>query len=164
MNYIPQTINTPISLLIWCRIPAPSLITPSPHPTITLPRMRIFQTGFKRLSILSKFWKKHIWQGGKGAGNLVCVIMTQCVRKSIYDSPLNYLYIIKREERGKVRLSFRNRLTILVTFLSFSLICSEKLNFSSSNRPRCFWVGFLFIGRLLKKTTGWFWYFSHEKK
>ena len=44
---------------------------------------------------------------------------------------------------------------LLVTLLSFSLICSEKFNFSSSNRPRCFWVDFPFIGRLFKKTTGW---------
>ena len=42
---------------------------------------------------------------------------------------------------------------ILFTFLCFSLMCSEKCNFSFSNRPRCFWVDFRFIGRLLKKTT-----------
>ena len=38
---------------------------------------------------------------------------------------------------------------------SFLLIRSEKFNFSFINRPRCFWVDFLFIRRLLKKTTGW---------
>ena len=66
---------------------SPLLITPSPHPTINFPRMRIFKTGFRKLSILSKFWKWGIWQGVEG-GNLVYVIMTHCVRRSICDSPL----------------------------------------------------------------------------
>ena len=42
---------------------SPVFNTPSSHPTIKLPRMRIFKTGFRKLSILSKFWKWHIWQG-----------------------------------------------------------------------------------------------------
>ena len=60
----------------------------------------------------------------------------------------------KKRERDKVRFSFRNTLLVLVTFLSFSLICSEKFSFPSSNRRRCFSVDFMFIGRLFKKTTG----------
>ena len=28
------------------------------------------------------------WGGGEGVSHALCVIMTQCVRKSIYDSPL----------------------------------------------------------------------------
>ena len=48
-----------------------------------------------------------------------------------------------REERGKVRLSFRNRLVLLVTYLSLPLICSENFNFSSSNE---FWGRFCLLG------------------
>ena len=53
---------------------------------------------------------------------------------------------------------------LLVTFSSFLLICSEKFDFSSSNRPRCFWVDFLFIGRVLKKTTRWLLIFFLRQK
>ena len=35
----------------------------SPHPTIKMPRMKIFKTSFRKLLILSKFWKWRIWQG-----------------------------------------------------------------------------------------------------
>ena len=40
----------------------------------------------------------------------------------------------------------------------------EKFNFSSSNRPRCSWVHFLFVGRLLKKTTRWLLIFFLKEK
>ena len=60
---LPQILTPPLNLKIWCRIPAPSLITHPPHPTIKLPRIQIFKTGFRKLSILSKFWEWRKWQG-----------------------------------------------------------------------------------------------------
>ena len=63
MNPTPPIINTLLNLLIWCRIPAPSLMTPSPHSTIKLSWIKILKTGFRKLSIFSKFWKRNIWQG-----------------------------------------------------------------------------------------------------
>ena len=47
------------------------------------------KTGFRKLSILSKIWKWHIWQGV--GGHFVCIIMTHGIRESICDSPLNYI-------------------------------------------------------------------------
>ena len=38
---------------------------------------------------------------------------------------------MRREERGKLKFIFRNRLILLVAFLSSSLKCSEKFNFLS---------------------------------
>ena len=32
-------------------------ITHTPHPTIKLPRIQIFNTGFRKLSILLKYWE-----------------------------------------------------------------------------------------------------------
>ena len=77
----------------------------------------------------------------------------------------NWLYIIKSKEWGKVTVSFCNGLILLVTFLSFSLKCSEKFHFLASNRRSCFRLNFLFYGmRLLKETSGWFLiYFLWEK-
>ena len=52
-----QILTPPLNLKIWWRTPAPSLITYLLHPTIMLPRTQIFKTGFRKLSILSKFWE-----------------------------------------------------------------------------------------------------------
>ena len=67
---LPQILTPPLNLKIWCRIPAPSLITHPPHPTIKLPRIQIFKTGFRKLSILSKFWEWRKWQGVRGSSCL----------------------------------------------------------------------------------------------
>ena len=89
---IQSVLISPLNLQIWSRIPVPSLRTPPPppHPTVKLRRIKIFRTGFRKLSILSKFWEWSIWQGvrGEGWGDLVCLIMTHCVQKSICNSPL----------------------------------------------------------------------------
>ena len=60
---LPQILAPSLNLKILCRIPAPSLTTYLPHPTIKLPRIQIFKTGFRKLSILSKFWELRKWQG-----------------------------------------------------------------------------------------------------
>ena len=86
---LPQILTPPLNLKIWCRIPAPSLITHPPHPTIKLPRIQIFKTGFRKLSILSKFWERCKWHGV--GGHLVLIIMMHYVQKSICDLPLTNL-------------------------------------------------------------------------
>ena len=73
----------------------PPLITRSLCPTIKLLRILIFKTVFRKLSVLSKFWEWCIWQ--QGWGHLVCVIMTHCVRKSIYVAqPLTTLHSVTK--------------------------------------------------------------------
>ena len=93
-------------------------------------------------------------------------IFFQVKMNYLVDCKLNHhnlkLYITKREERDIVRFSFCDRLIVLITFVSLLLICFEKFIFSSSNRLKCFWVDFLFTGRLLKKTGGWLMIFNFK--
>ena len=58
---------------IWCRILVSLLITHPPHPTIKLPGIQIFKAGFRKLSILSKFWND---TNGRVC---VCVCVCACV-------------------------------------------------------------------------------------
>ena len=90
---LPQILTPPLNLKIWCRTPAPFLITHPPLSTIKLLRIQISKTGFRKLSIMSKIWDWRKWQGV--GDHLVCFIMTHCVRKSICDSLLNHF--IKNE-------------------------------------------------------------------
>ena len=56
------------------------------HRTIKLRRIKILKTSCRKLSILSKFWLNDAHgQGWEAGGELVCVIMTHCVRKPICD-------------------------------------------------------------------------------
>ena len=48
--------------------------------------LKDIQKLFWKVSILSKIWKWRKQQGVKG--HFLCVIMMQCVQKSICDSPL----------------------------------------------------------------------------
>ena len=43
-SYSPQLLTPPLNLQVWCKIPFPSLITPSLHPTIELWRIKVFKT------------------------------------------------------------------------------------------------------------------------
>ena len=45
---LDQILTPPLNLKIWCRMPAPYLITHPPDPTIELPRIQIFKTGFRK--------------------------------------------------------------------------------------------------------------------
>ena len=62
-----QLLTPPVNLKIGCRIQAPFLRTHSPRPTINLPRIQIFNTGIRKLSILLKLWEWRKWQGGEGS-------------------------------------------------------------------------------------------------
>ena len=61
MNPAPPTINAPPSSIDLMQI-IPSLITSSLHPKIKLRRIKIYKTGFRKLSVLSKLWEWRIWQ------------------------------------------------------------------------------------------------------
>ena len=65
-----------------------------PHPTIELTRTKIFKTSFRKLSILTILGMTQMAGGGD---DLVCVIMTHCVRRSICDSPLTLDKIDRQE-------------------------------------------------------------------
>ena len=58
---LPQILTPSLNLKILCRIPAPSLTTHLPHPTISYPEYRYLKR-FRKLSILSKFWELRKWQ------------------------------------------------------------------------------------------------------
>ena len=64
---LPQ-ILTSLNLKVWYRIPAPSVITHPPHPRIKLPRIQIIKIGFRKLSILPKFWEWRKSRGSVGGG------------------------------------------------------------------------------------------------
>ena len=70
---------------MWCKIPALSLITTSPHPTNKLKRIKILKKSFRKLSVFSKILEWRIWQWL--VCHLVCIIMTHYVGKLTCDSP-----------------------------------------------------------------------------
>ena len=103
-------------------MPGPSLII-SPSAYDELRKIKIFKTTFKKLSILSKFWKWRLWQWVSGGGgeasylcHLICVIMTYCLWKSTCDSPLRW--------NPKIQL-YRNIIFETDFCLNESLITSE---------------------------------------
>ena len=77
---LPQILTLPINLKIWRRIAAPSLTTHPPHPKIKLSRIQIFKIGFRKLSILSKFWEWCKWQGVRGSS---CLCYYEALRTKI---------------------------------------------------------------------------------
>ena len=50
---------------------------------------------------------------------------------------INDLYIIKREELGKVEFSFRNRLILLVTLVSISYVLKNLLFYPAIDQGVC---------------------------
>ena len=101
---VREGLNEYQTLLWWILHPAPSLITHSSDPTIKLPRIQIFKTGFRKLSILSKFSERCKWHGV--GGHLVLVIMMHYVRKSICDLPLLTNKPIPIAKNGKISWAY----------------------------------------------------------
>ena len=121
-SYSLQLLTPPLNLYIWSKMPGPSLMI-SPSAYDELRKIKIFKTTFKKLSILSKFWKWRIWQWVSGGGgeasylcHLICVIMTYCLWKSTCDSPLRW--------NPKIQL-YRNIIFETDFCLNESLITSE---------------------------------------
>ena len=51
MNPTPLTINTPLKSIDLMQNTSPFFNNPLTHPTIKLPRIKIFKTGFRKLSV-----------------------------------------------------------------------------------------------------------------
>ena len=91
-SYSLQLLTPPLNLYIWSKMPGPSLII-SPSPYDELRKIKIFKTTFKKLSILSKFWKWRIWQWVSGEeGHLICVMLFVSLWRIAYEN----LYVTRR--------------------------------------------------------------------
>ena len=55
MNPTPPSYNTSPKSIDLIHNTSPIFNNPLPHPTIKIRRIKIFKTGFRKLSILSKF-------------------------------------------------------------------------------------------------------------
>ena len=87
-SYSLQLLTPPLNLYIWSKMPGPSLII-SPSAYDELRKIKIFKTTFKKLSILSKFWKWRIWQWvsrGGGGRHLICVILFVSLWRIAYEN------------------------------------------------------------------------------
>ena len=84
-SYSLQLLTPPLNLYIWSKMPGPSLII-SPSAYDELRKIKIFKTTFKKLSILSKFWKWRIWQWVSGGGHLICVILFVSLGRIAYEN------------------------------------------------------------------------------
>ena len=85
-SYSLQLLTPPLNLYIWSKMPGPSLII-SPSAYDELRKIKIFKTTFKKLSILSKFWKWRIWQWvSGGGGHLICVILFVSLGRIAYEN------------------------------------------------------------------------------
>ena len=65
------------------------------------------------------------------------------------------LYIVRRDDLGKICWNLCKTTIILLIFLVIPFICSEKFNFIYNAKPRCFWKKLLVNGILLNKRVGW---------
>ena len=63
--------------------------------------------------------------------------------------------MVKRDDPGKIFWNLRKRPIVLLIFLVILFVCSEKFNFTSIIKPRCFWNKQLLNGTLLTKRVGW---------
>ena len=107
---LPQILAPPLNLRIWCRRPVPSLITHPNHPTIKLPRIQIFKTGFRKLLILSKFREWCRWWGWG-------VILFASLWRIAYDLYVTHLLIYKLF-KNSLSLAFY-RIYVLKTSVKF---------------------------------------------
>ena len=68
---------------------------------------------------------------------------------------IKVLYIVRRDDLGKIFWNLRKRPIVLLILLVILFIWSEKFNFISNVKPRCFWNKLLLNGILLNKRVGW---------
>ena len=68
---------------------------------------------------------------------------------------IKYLYIVTNDHLGKHYLSLCSSPMDVLTLSARYLKCSQEFNFSSKNKPRCFWYGICITWLLLKINTGW---------
>ena len=60
-----------------------------------------------------------------------------------------------RDDLGKIWWNSRKRSIVLLIFLVILFIASDKFNFVSNVKPRCFWNKLFLNGILLNKRVGW---------
>ena len=68
---------------------------------------------------------------------------------------INVLYIVSRDDLGRIGWNLRNRPIVLLIFWVIFFMCSTKFSLTSNVNPRCFWDILFFKGMLLKERQGW---------
>ena len=63
--------------------------------------------------------------------------------------------MVGRDDLGKIWWNSRKRSIVLLIFLVILFIASDKFNFVSNVKPRCFWNKLFLNGILLNKRVGW---------
>ena len=63
--------------------------------------------------------------------------------------------MVRIDDLGKICWNLRKIFIVLLIFLVKLFICSEKFNFISNVKPRCFWNKLLLNGILLNKRIRW---------
>ena len=101
------------------------------HPTMKLPRIQIFKTDFRKLSILSKFWECRIWQEFGGEfGESSCLRHYDALRtKMICDSPLRNWYKRTKKYEKRIQTSVDNTVNDLRYEIKFENCVKDKNNF-----------------------------------
>ena len=68
---------------------------------------------------------------------------------------INVLYIVSRDDLGRIGWNLRNRPIVLLIFWVIFYMCSTKFNLTSNVNPRCFWDILFFKGMSSKERQGW---------
>ena len=68
---------------------------------------------------------------------------------------INVLYIVSRDDLGRIGWNLRNRPIVLLIFWVIFFMCSTKFSLTSNVNPRCFWDILFFKGMSLNERQGW---------
>ena len=68
---------------------------------------------------------------------------------------INVLYIVSRDDLGRIGWNLRNRHIVLLIFWVIFFICSTKFSLTSNVNPRCFWDKLFFKEMSLNERQGW---------
>ena len=68
---------------------------------------------------------------------------------------INFLYIVSRDDLGRIGWNLHNRPIVLLIFLMVFFLCSTKVSWTSNVNPRCFWDILFFKGMSLNERQGW---------
>ena len=68
---------------------------------------------------------------------------------------INVLYIVSRNDLGRIVWNLRNRPIVLLIFWVIFFMCSKTFSLMSNFIPRCFWDILFFKGMPLNSRQGW---------
>ena len=68
---------------------------------------------------------------------------------------INVLYIVSRDDLGRIGWNLRNRPIVLLIFWVIFFMCSTKFSLTSNVNPRCFWDKLFFKEMSLNERQGW---------